>query len=63
MSAKVPRWRISETHVCLNICLKSKISGEDSVLEMNLMKDVVARNVINQQKFVLELCWIWHVWI
>ena len=35
-------------HVCLNICLESKILGEDSVLQVNLMKDVVARNVINQ---------------
>ena len=30
-------------------------AGEDSV--------AVARNLVNQYKFVLEWCWIWYVWI
>ena len=32
----------------LNICLENKMSGENSVLFLvDLLKDVVARNVIN----------------
>ena len=32
VSAKIPRWQISETHVFLISCFEKKIRGEDSVL-------------------------------